>query len=290
MNKTWHDIAETFRMELASLYPPDESMQLFLLAVEHLSGRAGRQYSLFKNEIVSSSDAETLTGILQQLQTARPIQHILGYAHFYGSTFEVSEHTLVPRAETEELVHLIINDHKSTQTPLQCIDIGTGTGCIPISLARHMPHHQYTAVDISHGALQVARQNAAKHHVNIQFMEVDILEWDLVFPEELRFDIIVSNPPYITPKERQDMHPNVLNFEPHTALFVEESAPLLFYDYIADFAKAHLNKGGHLYVEINQYLAAETAGLFTKKGFKEVQVYKDIHGADRMIRATDMIQ
>lgn len=284
MNKTWQEIAESFQQALNSIYPTDEIKQLFLLSLEHETGFKSSQFLAIKNEQATPASAAAIAHILAQLQTGRPIQHILGYAHFYGNIFEVSEHTLIPRPETEELVHLIRQDYKNKKNA-SCIDIGTGTGCIPISLAKYMPQHKYWALDISKEALEVAKRNALKNKVDIQFLQMDILEWDLVFAADLKFDIIVSNPPYITNAEKTDMHQNVLDFEPHTALFVEDSAPLLFYDYIADFAKSHLNPSGQLYFEINQFLAEETVDLLVKKGFKNVEIHHDINGAKRMIRA-----
>ncbi|TDQ73847.1 release factor glutamine methyltransferase [Sphingobacterium yanglingense] len=284
MNNTWQEIAELFQKELKELYPSAEINELFSLTVEHLCGKRSNQLHLIKHEQPTPKASAETEHILAQLKTGRPIQHVLGYAHFYGHIFEVSEHTLIPRPETEELVHLIRQDSKSKQA-LNCIDIGTGTGCIPISLAKCMPQHQYWAIDISKEALEVAKRNAQKNEVDIQFIQMDILEWDLAFASDLKFDIIVSNPPYITTLEKADMHQNVLAFEPHSALFVEDSAPLLFYDYIGDFAKEHLTPEGHLYFEINQYLADETAELLSKKGFNNVQIFNDINGAKRMIRA-----
>lgn len=284
MNNTWHDIAESFQEALSGLYPSSEVKQLYLLAVEHVAGNKRNEYYPIKNQKAKPEQIIAMQEILVELQIGRPIQHVLGYAHFYGNIFKVTEDTLIPRPETEELVHLVKKDYKDQQA-INCIDIGTGTGCIPISLALHMPQHNYWAVDISTGALQVAKHNALKYEVDVQFLQLDILEWDLVFQTDQKFDVIISNPPYITTAEKNDMHQNVLAFEPHTALFVEDSAPLLFYDYIADFAKVHLASNGYLYFEINQYLGQETVELLSKKGFKYVELYKDINGADRIIRA-----
>ncbi|MBL1407667.1 peptide chain release factor N(5)-glutamine methyltransferase [Sphingobacterium faecale] len=285
MNNTWHAISRSFQEVLQELYPASEVEQIYLLAVEDITATAPSQYHRIRNEIPSVEQTNRLQEILSQLQTGRPIQQILGYAHFYGHIFEVSEDTLIPRPETEELVHLIQQDHRDHYA-MDFIDIGTGTGCIPISLAIRMPQHKYWALDISPNALNVAKRNAQKHSTNVQFIQADILEWDLVFQQEQTYDVIVSNPPYITQAEKKEMHQNVLAFEPHSALFVEDSAPLLFYDYIADFAKSHLRPNGRLYFEINQYLGAETVELLSKKGFRQIQLYKDINGADRIIRAS----
>ncbi|MFZ4861890.1 peptide chain release factor N(5)-glutamine methyltransferase [Sphingobacterium sp. Mn56C] len=284
MIKTWQDMERLFQSKLVALYPAEEVKQLFLLVFEHIEQQKSLQYAFLKNRELQVDTIVRVEQILAELTQARPIQHIFKEAFFYGNTFEVSEHTLIPRPETEELVDLIIKDHIG-RADINIIDIGTGTGCIPISLHSHMPNNAFWAVDISADALAVAKRNARQHHADINFMLADILEWELIFPQNHKFDVIVSNPPYITPKEKEEMHRNVLLFEPHLALFVEEEAPLLFYDYIADFAKAHLNASGCLYFEINQYLSQETADILQKKGFTDVQIIRDINGADRIIKA-----
>lgn len=284
MTKTWTHIASEFQDDLATIYPKEEIHQLFLIVFEHITGdKSMVAYHAAQKDLVSSATAEKAQDILQQLKSQKPIQHILGEAYFYGHMLEVSEHTLIPRSETEELVHLILKEN-NTKSDLRIIDIGTGTGCIPIALAKRLKG-DYTAVELSSEAIQVAKRNAKKYQSNIKFIQADILEWELFFPSEEQYDIIVSNPPYITPKEKLEMHANVLHFEPHLALFVEEEAPLLFYDYIADFALVHLSTNGILYFEINQYLSQQTSDLLKKKGFQEVEIIQDINAADRIIRA-----
>ncbi|MCI0919778.1 peptide chain release factor N(5)-glutamine methyltransferase [Sphingobacterium rhinopitheci] len=283
MTKTWTQVASDFQHELADLYPKGEIHQLFLIIFEHITAKKNINYALMAQNNVGDNDIIKIQTILDELKSNKPVQHIIAEAYFYGNVFEVSEHTLIPRPETEELVDLIIKDNKGKRD-LHIIDIGTGSGCIPISLALNLPG-QYTAVEISPDTMKVAKRNDLKHQTKVQFIEADILEWDLIFPAEAQFDIIVSNPPYITPKEKSEMSPNVLQFEPHLALFVEDDAPLLFYDYIADFALAHLAKNGTLYFEINQYLGKETVDLLHKKGFGKVEIIQDINGADRIIRA-----
>lgn len=284
MNCTWKDIELLYSADLERLYPLEEIKQLFLLVIEQITKSSSINYVMIKDNVTTDLEFQMAKKILDELKTGRPIQYILQSAHFYGNTFKVSPDTLIPRPETEELVHLVIKDYKGK---LGCcmIDIGTGTGCIPISLAYHMPQHSYWAVDVSKEALNIAKQNASLVNNSIQFMEIDILEWSLVFPEGLKFDVIISNPPYITHAEKGEMHRNVLDFEPHLALFVENTTPLLFYDYISDFAKSHLKDEGVVFFEINQYLSSETADLLNKKGFENIQVIKDINGADRIIRA-----
>lgn len=284
MSKRWSDIEDLFQDQLKSLYPKEEIYTLFLMAIEEIAAIHRASYSIRKTEYISETEEKKTAFILQELASAKPIQHILGKAYFYGNHFQVNEHTLIPRPETEELVHLILQDYK-TQPPQKIIDIGTGTGCIPISLYKNLKSETW-AIEISEQAIQIAKQNAQNLKANINFILADILEWEFIFSEKQNFDVIVSNPPYITPQEKADMHLNVLNFEPHTALFVEDTAPLIFYDYIADFAKYHLAKNGTLYFEINQYLSHETTDLLRKKGFNRVEIIKDINDVDRIIRAT----
>jgi release factor glutamine methyltransferase len=283
MGTTWKDFEILFQQKLAPVYDADEIKTLFLMVIEDIAGVSSGKYLIEKSNPADNYTAQ-IYSILQDLMNGKPLQHILGKADFYGLKFEVNESTLIPRPETEELVHLILQDHIK-QAKLKVIDIGTGTGCIPITLQKHLNKSNVWAVDISAEAIEVAKRNNSRLHQNVQFILADILEWEFMFAETQGFDIIVSNPPYITPLEKQHMHANVLNNEPHSALFVEESAPLIFYDYIADFALYHLQPDGTLYFEINQYLSQETADLLHKKGFETVEIFKDINGADRMIRA-----
>lgn len=282
--KTLSEIEQSYQQKLSILYPSEEIRQLFLIAVEKVVPTPVSLYPILKDKSVEDQIAEEILDIAGQLATGKPIQHILGEAPFYGLTFHVSEDTLIPRPETEELVHLILDRHK-TQSGLRVIDIGTGSGCIAVTLSHHMQQPAVWAMDISDTALQIAKTNAERYREPVQFLLGDILEWDMIFDKEQQFDIVVSNPPYITLGEKIHMHKNVLDFEPDTALFVPEEAPLLFYDHIADFALTHLDKNGCLYVEINQYLGHETASLLQKKGFCEVKIHPDINGVDRMISA-----
>lgn len=281
---TYKDLENEFNVSLTALYPQEEIKQLFLLSIAHTSGINSLQYSFQKNDNVPLKIVEELRLISHDLQSGRPIQHILGEAPFYKNIFKVSADTLIPRPETEELVYKIIQDHHHI-SELSIIDVGTGSGCIPITLALNLPQSNVWAVDISHPAINIAKENAQRLKADVKFVEADILEWEYIFDRDQKFDIIVSNPPYITPKEKETMHSNVLNFEPHLALFVEDEAPLLFYDYIADFGLTHLSTSGTLYFEINQYLSNETADLLHKKGYQNVEILKDINGADRIIKA-----
>lgn len=282
--KNYKTIAEAYTVQLKALYDLEESKQIFYLVFSALTGKQRIQYSLMQQDIVTAENELQFMAILTELLTGRPLQHILGKADFYGSTFLVNEHTLIPRPETEELVDLILNRHK-TAMGLSVLDVGTGSGCIAISLKKHLNAAQVSAIDLSSEAIAIARKNSIAQQAEVNYIVADILEWDSFFQPEQQYDIIVSNPPYITPKEQAEMHANVLRFEPHTALFVEEEAPLLFYDVIADLAKKHLTVDGTLYFEINQYLGQQTVDLLLKKGFLAVKLLQDINGVDRMIHA-----
>ncbi|SEG13919.1 peptide chain release factor N(5)-glutamine methyltransferase [Sphingobacterium lactis] len=277
-------IRQQFETSLSPIYDREEITNLFHITCEHILNLKRMQLTLRMQEALTGEELQQFNLILEQLISGKPIQHILGKAPFYGMEFFVTEDTLIPRPETEELVDLIIKDTQD-KSGLRLIDIGTGSGCIAISLAKHLQDARVEAVDISAAAIHVAQENARQHQVNIDFKCLDILEWELTFDDQQRFDIIVSNPPYITQEEKGAMHRNVLQFEPHTALFVEDAAPLLFYDYIASFAEQHLEKDGVLYFEINQYLAEETKDLLLKKGFADVQILNDINAVPRMIKA-----
>lgn len=274
-------IERNYQDLLSSLYPKGEIRQLFLMALGKTASISPLNYSSRRDEEASDGVEERMSEILARLRRGEPIQYILGEAHFYGSTLQVSNAVLIPRPETEELVHRILQDHRSSDR-LTVMDIGTGSGCIAISLAKGLFESQVWAMDVSPSALDVALKNAKACGQTINFVLGDILEWDVIFQSAQQFDIIVSNPPYITPKEKENMHRNVLHHEPHLALFVEEEAPLLFYDYIADFALSHLTPEGVLYFEINQYLGTETADMLRKKGFSNVQIIQDMQGADRI--------
>ena len=216
--------------------------------------------------------------ILNGLKAQKPIQYLLGEAFFYGAVFKVNEAVLIPRPETEELVDWILEEKAQGQV---VVDFGTGTGCIAISLKKHLKDASVTAVDISEEAIRTASENALINQTEVSFIHADIL----TFQSETKFDIIVSNPPYITEKERAEMHQNVLAHEPHLALFVTDERPLLFYEAVADFALRNLKENGSLFFEINEYLSQETIQMLKDKSFVFIELRKDMQGKDRMIRA-----
>lgn len=282
-------LEEHYKLELAPLYESDEAKILFSLAAEQVLAMSTSRLMMQKDEAISFINMQKLLSILNDLQIGKPIQHILGEAHFYGLVFKVNENVLIPRPETEELVEWIIsvcstqfsvNSYESPKK-LSMLDIGTGSGCIPITLKKHLPNTQVTTLDISADAIAVAKQNAIQIGVEINFITADIL----TFQSEEKFDFIVSNPPYIRDLEKIEMHNNVLLHEPHLALFVSDENPLIFYKAIADFAKTNLKPNGKLFFEINEYLGKETVDMLFSKGFNNIELRKDMQGKDRMVKA-----
>lgn len=235
---------------------------------------------LFEPDLDLDEDKVTLAlSAIERLKKDEPVQHIVGSAHFYGNIFKVNNHTLIPRPETEELVELIILNSNGSESIL---DIGTGTGCIAISLKKNIPCASVEAMDVSVDALKVARGNATSNQAEVKFHEYNILEYE-DWEGEKQFDIIVSNPPYICNKEKPLMKANVLEFEPHLALFVEDNDPLLFYRTITKFAKQNLSNSGNIYFEINEAYGLETVEMMQEEGFAGAQIIKDINGKDRIV-------
>jgi len=280
------DLAAHYELELQPLYDADEAKALFGIAAGQVLALSPAKLIIQKDTDISFINMQKLLSILNDLQIGMPIQHILEEAHFYGLVFKVNEHVLIPRPETEELVdwvisvcslQLSVNSFKK----ISILDIGTGSGCIPITLKKHLPRADVSTLDVSADAIAVAKQNAHQIGVNINFIEADIL----TFKSEEKFDIIVSNPPYIRDLEKADMHHNVLAHEPHLALFVRDDNPLLFYKAIADFTKTNLNPNGELFFEINEYLGLETVEMLKDNGFTDVELRQDMQGKDRMVRA-----
>lgn len=241
--------------------------------------RLGLEAQEFETAEVKLTDSELATD-LEAILNGTPIQQVVGKAFFYEHTFFVNRHTLIPRPETEELIALIANDY-SEKCPSSFIDLGTGSGCIPISLAKVFPSSEAYALDVSEDALMVAKKNAQQLEAPITFVHKSLLD-DLNL--ERSFELIISNPPYIRELEKVAMEANVLDFEPHLALFVSDEDPLIFYRRIALFATKHLALNGRIYCEINQYLGAETKAMF-EEYFTSVDLLQDISGNDRMIRA-----
>ena len=276
-----HNLINDIRQSLASYYPDSEVSVFVHLIIEHITGSSLPLLLLDKSTKITKQEAVEIEKIVDRLKTFEPIQHIIGDTEFYGLTFVVNKNVLIPRQETEELVELIINENKSSKE-LKILDIGTGSGCIAISLKKHIPRSEVEAWDISNDALEVATQNSLFNKTSIEFKEVDILA---NYPTTSKFDVIVSNPPYILDREKGEMDRNVLDFEPHNALFVPNEKPLLFYERIADIAKDLLNPEGMLYFEINRQMGAETTNMLEDRGFNNIELIKDISNNDRIIKA-----
>lgn len=271
-----------FTQELTPIYDAGEAESFFYLILEEKMQLKRIDLALHPDLNFSEKEIVVWNSILQQLKKEIPIQYLLGKTSFYGLDFEVNENVLIPRPETEELVDWIIKSNSKSKNykDLKILDIGTGSGCIAVSLAKNIPNSQVYAVDVSEKALATAKKNAELNNVKITFSNQNILK-----TEDLKqqFDIIVSNPPYVRNLEKEEIKKNVLDNEPHLALFVEDNDALIFYRKIAKLAQINLSENGQLFFEINQYLAKEMVELLEKMNFKNVELRKDIYGNDRMI-------
>ena len=256
-------------------YSQVEAENLVFWLFEH---HLGLRRADLQQAIPSSTTTDTLLADFKRLLTGEPIQYILGEAPFYGRNFLVTRDTLIPRNETEELVHKIIKENP--MPGLRVLDLGTGTGCIPITLALEMRAPEVYALDVSVRALDVAQKNAAQLGAKVEFLEGDLLG---TVPNLALFDVLVSNPPYVPLRDQGEMHANVLNFEPHLALFVPDEDPLLFYRAIGNWGQQLLKQGGKLYLEIYENLAEELVQLLRSLGYSQVQVHQDLNGKNRMI-------
>lgn len=280
-----------FFSELQTIQEDSEIESFFFILTEFLHNLKRIDVSLHSEFEVSETDLEKWKTIISELKTEKPIQYITGEAWFYGLRFEVNENTLIPRPETEELVEWIVESQKSKvenlniqkSNNLTILDIGTGSGCIPITLKKEIPNAQVSAIDISEKALEIARKNASDNQVEVNFIHRNILETESL---DEKYDVIVSNPPYVRNLEKQEIKRNVLDYEPHLALFVDDSDALLFYRKIAQLALKSLAPNGKLFFEINQYLGKETIELLEQLGFKNIELRKDFMGNDRMICAS----
>jgi len=272
-----------FIQELAPFYDAYEAESFFYLILEDRHKLRQIDLALNHELVFEEADIEKWKILLAELKKEVPIQYLLGKTNFYGLDFEVNEHVLIPRPETEELVEWIIRENSGIERlkNLKILDIGTGSGCIAISLAKNIPNAKVFAIDVSAEALAMAKKNAKNNNVEITFLLQSILETDDL---KQGFDIIVSNPPYVRNLEKQEIKGNVLNYEPHLALFVEDNDALIFYRKITELAQKNLVENGQLYFEINQYLGTEMTGLLEKMNFKNIELRKDIYDNDRMMR------
>ncbi|WP_264553729.1 peptide chain release factor N(5)-glutamine methyltransferase [Flavobacterium sp. N2038] len=272
-----------FIKELSPFYDAYEAESFFYLILE--DKHKLRQIDLALNHELNfaENDFVVWNSLLAQLKKEVPIQYLLGKTSFYGLDFEVNENVLIPRPETEELVDWIINENKGIDKSkeIKILDIGTGSGCIAISLAKNLPNAKVYAIDVSKKALETAKLNAVNNKVEVTFMLKDVLQLEVLKSD---YDIIVSNPPYVRNLEKVEIKKNVLDYEPHLALFVEDNNALIFYKKIAELAQKNLLENGQLYFEINQYLGQETKNMLEEMNFKNTELRKDIYDNDRMIK------
>ena len=271
-----------FQNGLLGYYPKEEINTFFYRICEQHLDYKRIDVSLKSETLISHKTFEYFETIISRLLTYEPIQYILGTTSFFGLEFKVDSNVLIPRPETEELVAWILNQ-ADTEQPLKILDIGTGSGCIAVSLAKQLPNAEVYALDVSPAALEMAHYNAQQNAVELNTIEANVLEWK---PTDFSFDIIVSNPPYVRESEKERIAPNVLEHEPHLALFVENDHPLVFYLAIVELSQQGLKKHGRLYFEINEYLGTETKALFSSNDFDTVQLKTDIFGKQRMLCAT----
>ncbi|GEM55995.1 protein-(glutamine-N5) methyltransferase, release factor-specific [Flavobacterium branchiophilum NBRC 15030 = ATCC 35035] len=271
-----------FHESLKGLYDAMEIEHFFYLILEQKRQLRRVDLALEPHLTFSAIEIKEWHIILDQLLQQKPIQYILGTTSFYGMDFLVNENVLIPRPETEELVDLILKKNPS-KASFKILDVGTGSGCIAIALAKNRLHYQVTALDVSEKALTIAQQNATSNGVSIQFWHQNILDCDDLGQN---FDIIVSNPPYVRQLEKAEMHQNVLGYEPALALFVSDEKPLVFYEKITQLAQKNLTPEGQLFFEINQYLGPEMVVLLEQYHFQNVTLLKDIYGNERIIYGT----
>jgi release factor glutamine methyltransferase len=276
-------IVAYYQEKLSRLYPSSEVKIITEILFEHFMGWDKMTLRLNNKSSLSESELLLFHKALKRLLKDEPVQHITGEMEFYSLPFKVNNNVLIPRPETEELVDLVVQECKGSETIL---DIGTGSGCIPISLKKQLKNTLVYGMDVSEDALVVARDNAALNSTEVTFVKEDILKMSSIKDAlKKEFDIIISNPPYITNSEKALMSENVLTFEPHVALFIEDDEPLLFYDKIGHLAYDNLSSGGKLYFEINEQYGDQTMALLKSIGFSDIRMIKDLQNKDRIVAA-----
>lgn len=276
-------VVEYFHLQLDALYPKQEIDSFAILSFDHYKGYTRSDMLLKGDERLSESELLSFIRAVKRLKQFEPIQYILGETEFYGLNLKVNKAVLIPRPETEELVDWIVKSYKGYEWSI--LDIGTGSGCIPVSLKKNIPLTEVNAVDISPEAIKVAKQNALSNEADVEFYQLDVTnenEWDKLG----QYDIIVSNPPYVLESERTEMEKNVLDYEPELALFVKENDPLVFYKHILKFAQTHLKPEGNVYFELNEKLGRSTVELCHSFGFTNCELRKDLRNKDRMLRCS----
>jgi release factor glutamine methyltransferase len=265
---------------LENIHSKNESKSIVRLLFEHL-GYSNLELITNKSQIIPQEQIKFLDAALHRLHAYEPIQYILGKVDFYGLQFEINPSALIPRQETEELVDMVLKETEGNNPKI--LDIGTGSGCIALSLKSNMPKAKVDALDNSELALAIAVENSRNLELNVHFHHIDILH-EAILPGD--YDIIVSNPPYVTETDKSVMGENVIEYEPHNALFVPNEAPLIFYDCIVELAALHLHQNGKLYFEINESLGSQVKTLLSESGFQNVRIIKDLNGKDRFAIGT----
>ena len=277
---TIHEAKVYIRFELSGFYSKNEIFGLSKIIFSDVFNISSINMLMKEKDTLPQKDIEILKKIVSRLKNNEPIQYIIGKTEFYGLKFNVNKHVLIPRQETEELVDLIILENIAKQN-LKILDIGTGSGCIAISLSKNIKTSQVSALDISKDALKIAKTNSLENNTHISFIQEDILSKNIFINN--KFDIIVSNPPYVTNSEKDLIEQNVLAFEPELALFVKDNKPLIFYEQITNFASKNLNKNGKLYFEINENFGNDVQLLLQKYNFKNIRILKDINEKARIV-------
>lgn len=284
---TIHLAYQQLLAQLYELYEDREAANIADMVIENVTGQRKIDRILYKELPLSQPQQERLALLTKALLQHRPVQYVLNEAWFINLKLYVDDNVLIPRPETAELVDWVVRDLKTgprSADKLCLLDIGTGSGCIPIALKKQLPAYAVSAVDVSENALEIARKNAHAHQAQIDFKQLDFLNTKH-WKQLTRFDVIISNPPYIKNSEQENMSANVLQHEPHLALFVPDENALVFYVAIAEFAQEHLAKTGSIYVEINEALGQQVVEMFNANGFKKVEIQKDLQGKDRMVKA-----
>ncbi|HET6769934.1 MAG TPA: peptide chain release factor N(5)-glutamine methyltransferase [Chitinophagaceae bacterium] len=285
---TLNEARTVLTKEFSTIYDKEELKNIIDLILEYITNMPRSSQVKSKLTYLTCTQLETIDSITERLKNNEPVQYVLGEAWFAGMKFRVNKNVLIPRPETEELVDWVVKEIEKLKLKienLQILDVGTGSGCIPVTLKKKLPAAVISAIDVCSEALFVATENAIEHNIDVDFILLDFLneeKW-----EELgQFDIIVSNPPYVKQNETQTMHERIVNYEPHKALFVPDNDALLFYRKLSDFSLKHLTPGGRLFVEINEALGEMVANLFRSAGFVDVELKKDMQGKDRMVMAS----
>ncbi len=280
--QTIKDIRPFLSRELAEIYPETEIGAFANIIIRTLTKKSGLHILALPESPLTQKQAARVLSICRELKSGKPLQYVLGETSFYNCTIKVNGETLIPRPETEELVDLIVKENRGFRGTI--LDIGTGSGCIAIALAINLPGTTVTGIDISEGAIALARENSKLNNATVSFLKADIMNFDV--SQFIKTNIIVSNPPYVRESEKKHMAGNVLDFEPHNALFVPDSDPLRYYSAILEIAGKILIPGGRIYFEINEAFGKEMSGLIEEYGYSAIEVIRDLNGRERIIKGT----